>query len=149
MAGEQWFAMECASKLEGGCKNSISVRDFSFLTDEPEALGGTDSGSNPVEYVLAGLAGCTSITAHVVAGEMSLNIEEFDTKITGTIDVRGLMGQPGINPGIQKATVDVKIKTDASQAQVDALKEAVENRCPVAAMFKAANVDMEVNWVKL
>lgn len=149
MAGEQWFTMECASKLEAGCKNTMSVRDFTFLTDEPEALGGTDSGSNPVEYVIAGLAGCTSITAHVVASEMNVNIESFDTKVTGTIDVRGLMGQPGINPGIQKATVNVEIKTDATQAQVDAMKEAVESRCPVAAMYKAAKVDMEVNWVKL
>ncbi len=35
--------------------SDVKVRNFSFKIDEPEALGGSDLGANPVEYVLGAL----------------------------------------------------------------------------------------------
>jgi uncharacterized OsmC-like protein len=37
---------------------------FQLIIDEPEALGGTDEGPSPVEYILAGLAGCLNVVGH-------------------------------------------------------------------------------------
>ena len=34
---------------------------FKLVVDEPNDLGGTDEAANPVEYILAGLAGCINV----------------------------------------------------------------------------------------
>jgi uncharacterized OsmC-like protein len=36
-----------------------------FTIDEPESLGGTDNGANPVEHLLASLGACQVITFQV------------------------------------------------------------------------------------
>ncbi len=35
--------------------SDVKVRNFTFKIDEPETLGGSDLGANPVEYVLGAL----------------------------------------------------------------------------------------------
>ena len=42
----------------------VKARSFSVVVDEPADLGGTDAGPNPVEYVLAGYAGCLNVVGH-------------------------------------------------------------------------------------
>lgn len=50
----QLLTFKAAASNEGMLAG-VKVRNFSFKIDEPEALGGTDNGANPVEYVLAAL----------------------------------------------------------------------------------------------
>jgi putative redox protein len=38
------------------------IRQHAVGIDEPTGIGGTDSGPNPVELVLAALGGCKAIT---------------------------------------------------------------------------------------
>jgi len=46
--------------------------------------------------------------------------------------------------------VEVKatVTTAESDTRIQALKQAVEGRCPAYSMFKAANVEMIDDWVK-
>jgi len=43
--------------------------------DEPDNLGGTDAGANPVEYLLAALSGYLNVVGHLVAREMGINLK--------------------------------------------------------------------------
>jgi len=43
---------------ESPARVSVKARSFNMIVDEPPNLGGEDRGANPVEYVLAALAGC-------------------------------------------------------------------------------------------
>ena len=45
-----------------------------LIVDEPEALNGTDEDANPVEYILAGFAGCVNVVGHLVAKELGFKI---------------------------------------------------------------------------
>lgn len=45
--------------------------------DEPERLGGTDTGLNPLEYLLATLAGCPNGLGHAVAREISFILNSW------------------------------------------------------------------------
>ncbi|MEO1460025.1 MAG: OsmC family peroxiredoxin, partial [Pseudomonadota bacterium] len=47
---------------KGGFKSEATVRDFApARSDEPEQLGGTDTGPNPVEQILGALGNCLAV----------------------------------------------------------------------------------------
>ena len=49
-------SFEVRSREDGGLRNTVVARDFTFDIDEPEVLGGTDRAPNPVEMALGSLA---------------------------------------------------------------------------------------------
>ena len=57
------FAIKGESKT--ATKLEAKARSFSFVIDEPGALGGTNEAPNPVEYLLGSLAGCLNIVLHL------------------------------------------------------------------------------------
>lgn len=63
------------SDFYGACKTNTRGKPHVFTKDEPAILLGNDKGANPVEYLLAGLAGCitTSLVAHAPPWELKLN----------------------------------------------------------------------------
>ena len=69
-----------------------NTRQFKLVIDEPEGLGGTDEHANPVEYLLAGLAGCVNVVGHLVAKEMGFTIDKLKVEISGNINPNKLFG---------------------------------------------------------
>ena len=57
--------IKAKSKREGVFKNHNSVRDFTFLIDEPYKLGGSDQAPTPMEYVLGSFNGCILIVNRI------------------------------------------------------------------------------------
>jgi uncharacterized OsmC-like protein len=41
-----------------GLRSEVRARNFTLVLDEPESLGGSNSGPTPAELVLASLAAC-------------------------------------------------------------------------------------------
>jgi putative redox protein len=56
-------------------QNDVIVGPHHLLADEPAAVGGTDTGPGPYDYVLAGLGACTSMTMRMYAERKSLPLE--------------------------------------------------------------------------
>jgi putative redox protein len=56
-------------------QNEVIVGPHHLLADEPVAVGGTDTGPGPYDYVLAGLGACTSMTMRMYAERKSLPLE--------------------------------------------------------------------------
>ncbi|EMA01642.1 OsmC family protein [Haloferax denitrificans] len=122
-------AAEAASPTE----TRVSVRDFEFVVDEPESLGGANAGPNPVEYVLGALAGCLNVTAHVVAREMDLDVRDLEIAIEGDLDPAKFMGKRDDGrAGYEEIRVAVTADVDADAETIGAWLSAVEARCPVS-----------------
>ncbi|MEO1172849.1 MAG: bifunctional alpha/beta hydrolase/OsmC family protein, partial [Myxococcota bacterium] len=52
----------------GRFQNLVRVGDHgTFLADEPESIGGTNTGPGPYDFLLAGLGACTSMTLRMYA----------------------------------------------------------------------------------
>lgn len=120
------------SKSESPAKTNISVRGFNLIVDEPESLGGTNIAPNPVEYILAGYAGCINVVAHIVAKELNINLKNLEINIDGNLNPARLFGTSfSDRAGYQNLQVILKTTTKLDKGlQVKWLKE-IESRCPV------------------
>ena len=121
------------SEYYGACKMHTRDNPHTFIKDEPKLLLGNDKGANPVEYLLAGLAGCitTSLVAHAAA--RGVKIESIESTLEGDIDLQGLLQiDKSVNPGYQGINISFKIKSDASDEILQELIELAKNVSPVA-----------------
>lgn len=107
-------------------------RTFNFIVDEPPALGGTDHGANPVEYLLAGFAGCLNVVAHIVAGEQGIKLNSLKISVEGDINPARLLGLSNDErAGFQSLRILLIPDTDASPEALLKWLEIIEERCPV------------------
>ena len=93
---------------------------------------GKDKGANPVEYLLAGLAGCitTSLVAHAAA--RGIKIDSIESTLEGDIDLHGLFQLDETNPGYQGINISFKIESDAPEETLQELVELAKKASPVA-----------------
>lgn len=138
------------SQWQSGVQTHSQIRDFDkVVMDEPKALGGANEGPNPLEYLVASLNGCKGVMIPLIAKELGFEFSElsFDTK--GVVDLRGLMGEPGVSTHFQSLTFNVNIKTEESDERLQALQEAVSTRCPVYNLLRDAKVDLRTQWARI
>jgi uncharacterized OsmC-like protein len=124
------FAVSAESESE--TKTTVRARDFEFVVDEPPALGGTNDGPNPVEYLIGAWAGCLNVVVHTVAEERGIDVEGVEVEIEGDLDPRKFLGATDdVRAGYQGIDARIDVESDADRAALDALGEAVAERCPV------------------
>lgn len=118
--------------LPGDLALESESRGFKVIMDEPTSLGGTNTGMNPVEALLAALGSCQCIAAAESAKSHDIDLKEFWVELEGDLGIDGCRrGDPNVRPGLQEVRFTMHIKTDASQDKVEAFQKLIESRCPV------------------
>ncbi len=93
---------------------------------------GTDKGANPVEYLLAALAGCltTSLVYHAAA--RGIKIDKVEATLGGDLDIQGILGMSDkVRNGYESIQVKFKVQGDAPQETLRELVEIAQQRSPV------------------
>ncbi|HAY98977.1 MAG TPA: osmotically inducible protein C [Mesotoga sp.] len=117
---------------ESPTRVAAKARNFTMIVDEPPNLGGDDKGANPVEYVLAALAGCLNVVGHLVANEMGFQIDKLEIDVYGPLNPARLFGKSYEDrAGYKEITAEMKVDTNADEETLKRWVEAVEDRCPV------------------
>jgi len=131
---------------ESATKTIVKARNFELVVDEPADLGGTDQGANPVEYLLAAYAGCVNVMAHVIAGELNMDLKGVKIDLSGNLNPARLFGQPTEDrAGYKEIKVVVKADCDTDAETLLKWKNAILDRCPVGDNLKnATDVVFEV-----
>lgn len=138
------FATE--SSLGEGFHSEVSIRDHRLSVDEPESLGGADTGPNPVELVLAALGSCQEITYRAYAAALGIPLEHVSVKLEGDIDLRGFFAvDDSVRAGYEAIRGTVHIVSDATAEQIETLRGAVNAHCPVLDVItKPVSVSLDV-----
>lgn len=125
----------------------VSIRDFTVIIDEPEELGGSNAGPNPVELELATLAGCINVTGNFVAGEMGISLKKFEIKVSGSMNPAKFMGRSSEErAGFKEISVVLDIESDASAEDLEQWRASVEDRCPVSDnLSSGTNVEVRID----
>ncbi len=109
-----------------------NTRQFKLVVDEPEGLGGTDENANPVEYLLAGLAGCINVVGHIVAKELEFSLQKLKIEISGNINPNKLFGSSNDErAGFKQIDLKLIPETEASIETLAEWLRIVQDRCPV------------------
>lgn len=120
---------------------------YTFDSDHPQVLVGTDNGATPVEFLLAGLAGCLTAGIANIASARGVDLTEVRSEVEGDMDLRGILGlSDEVRNGYSAIRVNFTIKGDAPEEK---LKQIVEQSRARSAVFDVITngtpVDITVN----
>ncbi len=66
---------------------TVTIGPHTLGADEPEAVGGHDTGPSPYEYVMAGLGACTAMTLRMYADRHGWPLEKISVEVRHKIVV--------------------------------------------------------------
>jgi uncharacterized OsmC-like protein len=98
---------------------TVSVRGHDLTIDEAERYGGHDSGANPVEHMLAGIAAASMVVLRLL-GETAV-AKSAALRVSATLNVDRVMG-------VDDQAVFALVRLDwevASQTHADRLRKAL------------------------
>lgn len=129
-----------------GMQVECTARDHKIIMDEPENLGGTDKGMNPIEATLCALGACKCIVAQCFAKAKGVNIEEIKVEVEGDLDPDGFLGKnKDAKIGLQNIRTKFFIKSDSPKEKIEEFVEFVDRTCPVAdSLQNPANLSTEL-----
>lgn len=144
MAAVQTF--KATAHLQEGVKVKATSRQFELTIDEPKSLGGTDTGMNPVEVLLASLGACQSIVGRVYAPKFGVKLDDFRVEVEGDLDLDGFFNRADVRPGYSDIRYTFYIKTDSPKEKVEEFVRFLESKCPVGDTI-ANPVNLKLNAI--
>lgn len=106
--------------------NNLKVR-ISKNNNNPEL-----EGASPLEYVLAGYAGCINAVGRVVAKEQGLILKALQVEISATLSLDKYQGvESAARAGFEFIDVVVRPSSDAELEDLQEWILAVKKRCPI------------------
>ena len=115
-----------------GREDDSREKPFVFTNGEPPVLLGNNEGGNPVEFLLHALAGCVTTTTVLHAAARGIRIERLSTRLSGNINLQGLLGlDDSVSPGYEQIRIEMDIKADCSDEELDDLLAFARGHSPV------------------
>ena len=120
------------SRLVEAFRSHARTRDFDVIVDQPENMGSTNQGPRPSELLLAALAACHEVTYRLYADAMDIDLRSIAVSVTGVSDARGFFDvEEGVAAGFSEVYGEIKIDSDASDEDIERLRQMVNLHCPV------------------
>lgn len=104
-----------------------------LYADEPAALGGSDLGPTPFEYLCAALGSCTLVTLRMYARRKDIEIGELSITVTHSYRKTS----DGQTQNVFTRLIDTT--ADLDEAEEAKILE-IANKCPVHKMLDAGNI---------
>lgn len=98
-----------------------------------------------MDILLGSAATCAAFVYEGAANEMGIELTGITAKAEGDFDVRGLLGEEGVNPRVQVFRVHLDV-TGATDEQLEELEEQYKARCPIfTTLSRSAPVEVTTN----
>lgn len=87
---------------------------------------------SPIEYLLAGYAGCINAVGTIVAKEQNIDFRTLQVDVSGDIDTDKYYGkETTARAGFSKIIVAIKLEANIGKKELKNWLSIVESRCPV------------------
>jgi len=114
---------------------AVSVGSHVFQADEPVDVGGTDTGPDPHELLMASLGACASITAQMYAKRKQWNLQSVRIDVAYEQVLAADNAASGATIGmVDQFEMQISLAGDLSEDQRDRLFE-IATRCPIHRML--------------
>jgi uncharacterized OsmC-like protein len=123
------------------CATALLIRDFRIALDDGRSHSvcvdlqideGSDMGPTPLELCVMSFAGCYAIIFALTAKKMRIQLKKLNVRLEAVeTEEAGT---------ITEASLDIKVKADASQDRIDRLHKLTVKNCPVGKLFEKAGV---------
>lgn len=119
----------------GRYQRTIHVGRHALIADEPVSAGGGDAGPAPIDYLLAALGACTSITLRMYAEIKKLPVTDIHVELTHEkIEIEG----KGKTERIERT---ITLTGDLTPEQRTRMLE-IANKCP---MHRTLRSDIQID----
>ncbi|HEX5034288.1 MAG TPA: OsmC family protein [bacterium] len=115
-----------------GLNQQIEARGHRLLADEPLDAGGTDTGPNPYDLLLAALGACSSMTVRLYADRKGYPLRGVEIKLRHEkAHLKDCQDCESPNAKIDLIQREIKLIGNLSEEERQRLLE-IADRCPVA-----------------
>ncbi|HEY1973732.1 MAG TPA: OsmC family protein [Pseudonocardia sp.] len=116
------------ARWTGGLRAEMDAGGFPVVSDEPESVGGTGTGPQPTELLLASIASCFTLAMAYSARKRGLDLgADTEVEVTGHYD------------GPQFDSFRIVVRTSSpSGAELTRLLESAERVCYVTRTLRAS-----------
>ena len=121
-----------ARKLSDGMQVDTESHGFKILFDEPEKMGGTNKGINPMSAMLSVLGACQAIVATMFAKQFNIEFSDFYLDIEGDMDMRGIMQKAEVRSGFQEIRFKMHFKSNNTEEELLKFSKFIEKNCPIS-----------------
>lgn len=131
---------------ETHARSTVSVRDVSSTIDEPVERGGTNLGLTPTETLMSSLIGCTNVITKRIAHGMGVEMGDMNVSLSADFNRLGTMLQEEVEAPFSNIVLNIEVATNATPAQLDAIKTDLAKYCPVAKVMRGSGITITENW---
>lgn len=112
-----------AENGHGRYQQEVIIGEHRLLADEPVSIGGADAGPAPLEFVMAGLGACTSMTLRMYAERKGIPLSRISVRLShDKVKVAGISRE--------RIVRRITLEGELTGAQRERLLE-IANKCPV------------------
>lgn len=131
----------------GSQQTEVRVRDFTFVSDEPEAIGGRDEGPTPMEYLAGAVNSCITVVIDQLAERRALPVSDVQTYTLAKQDTRGLGGSADVQPYFYSYRLQIVVTTEQrDEVELIGFAANAEHICPAINLLRDAHTGLEVVW---
>jgi uncharacterized OsmC-like protein len=133
-----------------GSQAAMEAGPFSWRSDLPEPIGGTNQAPSPTALLLSALAGCAVVFIRdTLAPQLGVHVDAVEATAQCEADARGLLGMGGAEPDLKNIRLDIRVQSPDGESDVQRLYEAWQERCPIyLALTKAMDVSLNMETTR-
>jgi uncharacterized OsmC-like protein len=126
------------TRIVNGLSCETTEGDWVFKTDMPKQVGGSGTASSPGALGRAAIGSCLAIGYMLWASKLEIEIESLEVEIEADYDDGALFGTSNAHPGYLEIRYTVRIKSPASDDEIENLLNIGDQHSPYLDVFSRA-----------
>ncbi|HEV8248150.1 MAG TPA: OsmC family protein [Polyangiaceae bacterium] len=122
---------QVVARAKDGFAVDVNVGGFVVSSDLPPGRGGKGSAPPPGNLMRAAIAACLAIGYKTWGEQLGVAIDDVEIELNTEIDMRGQAGTAEVPPGWQKMRWHVRLRSNATEAEVERVLAQAERLSPM------------------